>query len=204
MSILLTVAGLATAVVFVFLGGWAIRESGKVRGPHYRRLLFGIGLAAVFHAAVGVFVAIFGFVHMEAGFTDSMVVAAWYSMGLLTGSGALGWFAYRTTTTISRPLQKAERLMGVMTDQLPERSVADLGLTAREIEVVKVISSGEMSDAGIADRLFISKATAATHVRNILRKAELSNRRDLMLLSGWKDLPASPPDMTPGPTPLSP
>jgi DNA-binding CsgD family transcriptional regulator len=42
--------------------------------------------------------------------------------------------------------------------------------------------SGETSDEQIAATLFISPATAATHVRNILRKARLTSRMDLMLV----------------------
>ena len=53
----------------------------------------------------------------------------------------------------------------------------------RELEVLEVIAAGSMSDKDIADSLYISPATAGTHVKNILRKSGLSSRRDLVLLS---------------------
>jgi predicted ATPase/DNA-binding CsgD family transcriptional regulator len=49
------------------------------------------------------------------------------------------------------------------------------GLTNRELEVLRLISSG-MSDREIADELFISYGTARTHVRNILDKLNVSSR----------------------------
>ena len=85
-------------------------------------------------------------------------------------------------------MRKAERMMDALSNQIPSTSVGELGLTNRELEVVSVISAGSITDAQIADMLFISKATAATHVRNILKKAQLNNRRDLMLLSGWGEI----------------
>jgi DNA-binding CsgD family transcriptional regulator len=39
-----------------------------------------------------------------------------------------------------------------------------------------------LSGQEIADTLFISAATAGTHVRNILRKASLHDRRQLVLI----------------------
>lgn len=48
-------------------------------------------------------------------------------------------------------------------------------LTAREVEVLREISRGA-SNAEIADRLDISLATVATHVRNILAKTNSRNR----------------------------
>jgi non-specific serine/threonine protein kinase len=51
----------------------------------------------------------------------------------------------------------------------------DLGLTAREREVLSLIAAG-YSDREIADRLFISRHTATTHVGNILLKLDVSTR----------------------------
>lgn len=57
------------------------------------------------------------------------------------------------------------------------------GLTAREAEVVELLGRGEMSDEAIAEALTISPATAGTHVRNIMRKLAVRDRRDVMLLA---------------------
>ena len=61
-----------------------------------------------------------------------------------------------------------------------------------------VISTGKVSDQEIAETLFISTATAATHVRNILKKAGLHDRRQLVLI-GLQSRPAEPSeDSAPG------
>ncbi len=57
-----------------------------------------------------------------------------------------------------------------------------VGLTPREVEVVAAIHRGLLSNEEIAEALIVSNATAATHVRNVLRKARLKSRRELILL----------------------
>jgi DNA-binding CsgD family transcriptional regulator/tetratricopeptide (TPR) repeat protein len=52
---------------------------------------------------------------------------------------------------------------------------ADLGLTAREGEVLELLARG-CTDGEIAGQLFISKKTASVHVSNILRKLDAPNR----------------------------
>jgi DNA-binding CsgD family transcriptional regulator len=53
----------------------------------------------------------------------------------------------------------------------------DLGLTAREIEVLDQLARGR-TDRQIADALFISKKTVSVHVSSILRKLDAGNRID--------------------------
>ena len=61
-------------------------------------------------------------------------------------------------------------------DASPRRSVGeDLGLTAREVDVLVQLTLGR-TDREIADGLFISKKTASVHVSNILRKLDAGNR----------------------------
>ena len=50
-------------------------------------------------------------------------------------------------------------------------------LSPREIEVLRLIAAGK-SNRDIADTLFISLNTVATHVRNILTKTGCSNRTE--------------------------
>jgi len=61
--------------------------------------------------------------------------------------------------------------LGVRTDapELPR------GLTAREVEVVRLIASG-MSNRSIAETLFLSEKTVARHVSNILGKLDVPSR----------------------------
>jgi predicted ATPase/DNA-binding CsgD family transcriptional regulator len=54
-------------------------------------------------------------------------------------------------------------------------AAADVGLTRREIEVLRLLVEG-MSDREIAETLFISPRTAMTHVTNILNKLDVPSR----------------------------
>ena len=79
---------------------------------------------------------------------------------------------------------RAEALTDSLVDRLPPGvSIESAGLTQREIEVVAAIGAGRVSDREIADHLTISPATAATHVRNIMRKTGIKRRGDLALLA---------------------
>ena len=60
----------------------------------------------------------------------------------------------------------------------PTASAArDLGLTAREAEVLIAVAAGR-TDRQIAEELFISRKTVSVHVSNILRKLDVTNRVD--------------------------
>ncbi len=48
-------------------------------------------------------------------------------------------------------------------------------LTAREIEVLRLVTKG-YNNPEIASNLFISRATVKTHVHNIIRKLNVSDR----------------------------
>jgi DNA-binding CsgD family transcriptional regulator len=56
-----------------------------------------------------------------------------------------------------------------------EPSAPDLGLTARELEVLQLVAEGH-SNSQIAERLFISRKTASVHVSNILAKLGVTTR----------------------------
>jgi DNA-binding CsgD family transcriptional regulator len=80
-------------------------------------------------------------------------------------------------------LGRAQSMVDAMTDRLPaEASASGAELSTREHEVLDVIRQGVLSDHDIGQLLHISRATAATHVQNILRKTGLHDRRNLMLL----------------------
>ena len=54
-------------------------------------------------------------------------------------------------------------------------SAAPFGLTARELEVLRLVAAGR-SNQQIATELFISPKTASVHVSNILGKLGVTNR----------------------------
>jgi DNA-binding CsgD family transcriptional regulator len=113
---------------------------------------------------------------------DWLFEAWWYALvSVLTTVLLLGgvWLA----TRVIAQLEQVETALATLVDRLPHEargSAADL--TRREREVLAVMAAGSLADADIARELFISPATAATHVRNIMKKADLHNRRELMLL----------------------
>jgi DNA-binding CsgD family transcriptional regulator len=86
----------------------------------------------------------------------------------------------RLTAEFARTEALTETLVGRLP---PGVSVESAGLTPREIDVVTSIGSGKVSDREIAGDLTISPATAATHVRNIMRKTGIKRRGDLTLLT---------------------
>ena len=57
----------------------------------------------------------------------------------------------------------------------PEAPAAGLGLTEREVEVLRHLGLGR-TNREIATLLFISPKTASVHVSNIMRKLGVSNR----------------------------
>ena len=57
----------------------------------------------------------------------------------------------------------------------PQRPVFPDGLSAREVEVLRLVAIGR-SNRAIGEALYISQNTVANHVRSILRKTGAANR----------------------------
>lgn len=94
----------------------------------------------------------------------------------------------RMLSTTWSSLKSTERMVETLVDRLPGRSSMEgFGLTPREAEVLQEIGKGNLSDQQIGDVLYISPATAQTHVKRILRKTGLNNRRELMLLQSDRE-----------------
>jgi NarL family two-component system response regulator LiaR len=60
--------------------------------------------------------------------------------------------------------------------------VPDYGLTNREMEVMVLLVEG-LNNRQIAERLFVSRATAKAHVSHILKKLDVSNRAEAITLA---------------------
>ena len=71
----------------------------------------------------------------------------------------------------------------------------DLGLTAREVEVLEQLAAGR-TDREIAAQLFISRKTASVHVSNLLRKLDFHKRTQIAAWAVARHLPpaAGQPD----------
>jgi DNA-binding CsgD family transcriptional regulator len=69
---------------------------------------------------------------------------------------------------------------------------AELGLTARELEVLALVAEGR-SNRQVADALFISAKTASVHVSNILAKLGVTSRVEAAAVAHRLGLLAGPP-----------
>jgi DNA-binding CsgD family transcriptional regulator len=86
-------------------------------------------------------------------------------------------------------------LLEQMRSQPQQADLYPAGLTQREVEVLRLIAGGR-SNRDIAETLFISQYTVASHVRNILTKIGAANRTEAATFAihhGLTTLPASPP-----------
>jgi DNA-binding NarL/FixJ family response regulator len=83
----------------------------------------------------------------------------------------------------TRLLEEADEVPGAPADGAPlganpaaaPASGAELPLSDRELEVLKLVANG-LSNAEIAERLFLSAHTVKRHVANILGKLDLPTR----------------------------
>jgi DNA-binding NarL/FixJ family response regulator len=84
-------------------------------------------------------------------------------------------------------LEAVRRRLGMGTEVSGPES-----LTPREREVAALLVEG-LSNAGLAERLFISPRTAAVHVSNILTKLEMSSRTEVATWAMREGLVDPPP-----------
>ena len=66
-------------------------------------------------------------------------------------------------------------LSGTPTDAAPAPSSAAAGLTASEVEVLRLVAEG-LNNQAIAERLFVSEHTVHRHLANIFNKLSVSSR----------------------------
>ena len=74
-----------------------------------------------------------------------------------------------------------------------DRVASTRGLSAREIEVLRLVAAG-WSNGEIADRLFITRKTAGVHVTHILDKLGVSNRVEAAMAAARLGLVSSDED----------
>jgi DNA-binding NarL/FixJ family response regulator len=88
------------------------------------------------------------------------------------------------------------RLLDRFAHTLPGRTgtapAALAELTERELEVLTLLASG-LSNAELAERLFLSETTIKTHVSSILRKLDLRDRVQAVVLAYQAGLVRPPP-----------
>ena len=103
---------------------------------------------------------------------------------------------WRTTGVITDPARQKKRGVAVATPLQPggvDRVASTRGLSAREIEVLRLVAAG-WSNGEIADRLFITRKTAGVHVTHILDKLGVSNRVEAAMAAARLGLVSSDED----------
>lgn len=134
----------------------------------YRVLLYGVALAAMLLLMNWMEYRLLIIDHALDIYIGGIAV-------LFTGLGI--WLALK----LSRPKKETiiiekEVFVPVPADFTPnETAIANVGISARELEVLQHMASG-MSNAQIADTLFVSVNTIKTHTSKLFEKLEVSRR----------------------------
>jgi len=108
-------------------------------------------------------------------------------------AGAIGYLLKNVTVEeLSAAIRSAhagqsalapEAIQALLQDDVDTtETVPDYALTNREMEVLVLLVEG-LTNRQIAERLFVSRATAKAHVSHILEKLEVSNRAEAISLA---------------------
>jgi DNA-binding CsgD family transcriptional regulator len=104
------------------------------------------------------------------------------------------------------PLKDGDTVVGVFgvtaragLDEPQHPTAADLGLTERQLEVLKLLAEGK-STGQIADELVVTKTTVRNHIAHILARLEVHTRVQAVLLASRAGLVRMPPRDPPGGT----
>ena len=185
MRVALLVGGIVVAASAAGALAITLLEAARSKAVGFRRFGWAMSLMYLVLFVEGIDAILVGLVGLgwfEGGF-DAFLSAGWrvFQLSVLVG---LGITFFLLTRRFRRDFAASHLAMHTLTSSLPPGVlISDLNLTSREAEVVAVIAGGRLSDQDIASALYISSATAGTHVRNILRKASLRRRTDLLLLA---------------------
>lgn len=184
-AVVLAFIVVANAVIFTTLVVWAVRTALRDPSPRLRTVAWALAaVAAAFVLSAGArLTALAVREGWLAGTVGDFLVSEWMLLQALAATG-LGVAGLVVARRVIEPIRAADRIVTALADRVPKDvKLTDLGLTAREFDVIAVIANGKLSDRDIGGELFISPATAGTHVKNIMRKAAVSSRRELALLA---------------------
>jgi DNA-binding CsgD family transcriptional regulator len=102
------------------------------------------------------------------------------------------WMGAAPLIELANEVIRSGRLSGVDDGAARGTSEVDeLGLTARELEVLQLVAEG-YSNGEIAERLFISRKTASVHVSNILAKLGVTTRVQAAAVAHRRGLAGAP------------
>jgi DNA-binding CsgD family transcriptional regulator len=179
------VAMLVALITFCYLAQRSFRVAFRPGLPtNTKRLILALGWVCIVFIAL--IVQGLGQQAVERGWLPELAqewMFTWGSSILATFTLSVAALNLWLLTRVFLRVQRDEQLVSVMiTSPVLDVKASELKLTARELEVLETMAEGNLSDEEIAGAFYISPATAATHVRNILKKANIHNRRDLVLL----------------------
>jgi DNA-binding CsgD family transcriptional regulator len=80
-------------------------------------------------------------------------------------------------------IETSERVSASLLERVRHVDPKRLHLTNRESEVLAFIGQGVTTDSDLAVELHVSASTVQSHVKSLLRKAELHSRMDLIALA---------------------
>lgn len=171
-------------ILFGGLTVWGLRRALRETSPRIRTLAW--ALVAVSFAFVLFSLTRLALIAIGLGWIpgrlSQFLDSGWVLVQSVITLG-VGVFAVVVIRRAGSSLRESDRIISVLSERLMgEMSLEDFGFTTRELEVLEVIAQGTLSDREISQVLYISPATAATHVRNILKKSGVKSRRELVLL----------------------
>jgi DNA-binding CsgD family transcriptional regulator len=177
------------AILAVTVIGLATRRDGSRGGEiaqTVRHAVGVLGLALLLSVSqrLGIWLARFGVLPNSV----ERFLTSWFQLIVSLATTVLALGALWVLVRLLRRLSEKEAVVRQFVQHLPSESIeATRSLSRREAEVLHVMGCGETSDEEIAAALVISPHTAATHVRNIMKKTGVHNRRELMLLGRLLD-----------------
>ncbi len=121
---------------------------------------------------------LFGAAHTvwrDIGSSPEIAVSGPHLSHVASARAALGAAGFERAHALGRSFSYDEAMRFALDKSAGTSRAQQAGLTRREFEIAALVAEG-LSNQGIADRLFISPRTAATHVQNILVKLDFHNR----------------------------
>ena len=180
----LALHGLNVALL-VTIGARAFLEMRRERSRYFRSIM---GITTVISA-----VLVFGSLRSSTvllindGILSERVQPVLHAIGLVV----LGLFLLTTVIAIrairlsGAMVSKSERvLLAVSDDAGLDVAISELGLSAREYEVLHMLSEGRLTNGEIAEGLYLSPGSVGRYVNDILQKAGLTERKELLLIEG--------------------
>ncbi len=185
MAYFLLVLALVNDVLFAVVGVQSLRLARRVPTPRAKTQAYIVALVCGAFVVASTQRVGLQLVEVGALEPDSREFLTGF-LQLVTGLGALLIVipALRMLRRLTAMFARSDRFVTVLMGHVElDASVSDVGLTARELEVLQHVAEGVLTDAELAEALFVSPATAATRVRNIMKKTGVRRRHELMLLA---------------------